>query len=362
MKFFETRFDEYVLACDIYNFHPKLKIMINKFPEQFEKLKNIIIYGPPGVGKYTQSLNIVSRYSPSVLKYEKKTIIPYGNGKNQYICKISDIHYEIDMSLLGCNAKTLWHDIYGHILDIVGGTNHKSGIIMCKNMHLVDHDLMETLFSYMQDNCISNPFQLRYVFISESVSFLPDNIVHCSELIPVPRPRITNIKKHVRKLNSSVTDDSILRTVNIKSLYSSHSDNQVEVFEIIVHNISAIVLGGIDKVVFSELRECIYDLFVYGANIHVCMWCVLSTLINKNYIDDSVIDMCINDTYEFFKLFNNNYRPIYHVESYLYKIMRLIHDKDAGITSVEKGVNALDVNESVKNNLVKDIDISNDDM
>lgn len=328
MKFFETRFDEYVSTCAKHNFHPKLNTMFEKFPSHLPLLKNIILYGPSGVGKYTQALNIVHRYSPSGLKYEKKTIIPYSNGKNQYVCKLSDIHYEVDMSLLGCNAKTLWHDIHGHIVDIIGGTPHKSGIVLCKNMQLVDHDLMETLFSYMQGGCGTTIIQLRYIFVTEGVSFLPDNIVQCCEMIPVPKPRAVSVKKHVRKHNPCITDDGICRTINLKSLYSPISHDQVEVFEIIVRNIVAIVTGGIMNVVFSELRECIYDLFVYDANIHVCMWYVLSTLIKECYIDNRNIDVCVEHTFEFFKLYNNNYRPIYHVEAYLYKIMSLMHEQD----------------------------------
>ena len=326
MKFFETRFEEYVLASSVHNFHPRLKVKIDSFPEELSLLKNIILYGSPGVGKYTQALNIISRYSVSSLKYEKKTIIPYSNGKNQYVCKMSDIHYEVDMSLLGCNAKTLWHDIYNHITDIIGGTSHKTGIILCKNMHLVDHDLMETMYSYMQNNCVLSPIQVRYIFISESVSFLPDNIIQCCEIVPVPKPRVVSVKKHVRKCNMSITDGCISRTVNLKSLYSPHSHEQVEVYEIIVHNIISIVSGGIDNIVFSELRECIYDLFVYDTNIHLCIWHVLSTLITSGAITNENIDVCVENTFEFFKLYNNNYRPIYHVESYLYKLMTIIQD------------------------------------
>ena len=73
MKFFETRFEEYVLTSSVHNFHPRLKVKIDSFPEELSLLKNIILYGSPGVGKYTQALNIISRYSVSSLKYEKKT-------------------------------------------------------------------------------------------------------------------------------------------------------------------------------------------------------------------------------------------------------------------------------------------------
>jgi len=359
MKFFETRFDEYVSTCAKHNFHPKLKTMVDKFPVHLSTLKHIILYGSSGVGKYTQALNIVHRYSPSGLKYEKKTIIPYSNGKNQYVCKISDIHYEVDMSLLGCNAKTLWHDIHGHIVDIIGGTSHKTGIVLCKNMQLIDHDLMETLFSYMQDSCATNPVVIRYLFITEGVSFLPDNIVQCCETIPVPKPRVVSVKKHARKINPGITDEGIMRTINLKSLYSPLSHGQVEVFEIIVRNIVTIVTGGIDSVVFAELRECIYDLFVYDANIHLCMWSVLSTLIKTGYIDNRYIDVCVENTFEFFKLYNNNYRPIYHVEAYLYKTMSIIHIQEAEheveVVPPANIVVSHDIS-ILESNLIKDID------
>jgi hypothetical protein len=350
MKFFETRFDEYVLASAMHNFHPKLNTIFSKFPEQLHNLKNIIVYGSSGVGKYTQSLNIVSRYSPSGLKYEKKTIIQYSNGKNHYICKLSDVHYEVDMSLLGCNAKTLWHDIYKHIIDIIGGTSHKTGIIMCKNTHLVDHDLLDAMYSYMQDNCITSSIQLRYIFITEGVSFLPDNIVQCCEMVYVPTPRCATIKKQVRKYNPHVSDDEVIRSINIKSLYSTTSHGQLEVFETIVRNIVTFVTSGVKNVVFSVLRDCIYDLFVYDANVHLCMWSFLSTLINETYIDDQNIDACIEHTFELFKLYNNNYRPIYHVESYLYKIMSLIHKPDNTNTVVSP------VSPVTEQELIKDID------
>ena len=70
MKFHETHFEEYIKKE---NLHPKLeKIYNNNFPKTINKLGNLIFYGPSGVGKYTQMLNSIKKYSPSDLKYEKK--------------------------------------------------------------------------------------------------------------------------------------------------------------------------------------------------------------------------------------------------------------------------------------------------
>ena len=108
----------------------KLRFQI---PENIEDLNNIIIYGPEGTGKYTKALKIIKKYSPSSLKYNKKILIP--NNKNDYYIKISDIHYEVDLKLLGCNSKTLWNDIYTNIVDIVNHSSQCQGIILCKNMY-----------------------------------------------------------------------------------------------------------------------------------------------------------------------------------------------------------------------------------
>ena len=62
-------------------------------------MTNLIFTGPSGVGKYSQSLKIIEKYSPSKLKYEKKIQIPLSKDE-VYMMKISDIHFEVDMETL----------------------------------------------------------------------------------------------------------------------------------------------------------------------------------------------------------------------------------------------------------------------
>ena len=92
MKFLETHFEEYINAVDNLNLHPKLDKCLNKFPDSLDKLGNLIYYGPSGVGKYSQMLHSIKKYSPTDLKYEKKLSVTY--DKKQYFfnfimsCKI----------------------------------------------------------------------------------------------------------------------------------------------------------------------------------------------------------------------------------------------------------------------------------
>ena len=150
MKFYETHFEEYIQENKRVNLHPKLDKIYEKFPKTLEEFKNVIFYGPSGSGKYTQMLKSIKDYSPSELKYKKKISLTY--NKQQYFFKISDIHYEIDMSLLGCNSKLLWHEIYQQIIDIISAKTDKSGIIVCKYFHEIHSELLENFYSYIQLN------------------------------------------------------------------------------------------------------------------------------------------------------------------------------------------------------------------
>ena len=150
MKFHETHFEDYINSNTRENLHPKLDKVFQKFPPQIADLKNIIFYGPKGVGKYTQMLKSIKKYSPSELKYEKKISISF--NKQAFFYKISDIHYEIDMSLLGCNSKLLWNEFYIQLIDIISAKTDKSGIIVCKYFNEIHSELLEIFYSYMQKN------------------------------------------------------------------------------------------------------------------------------------------------------------------------------------------------------------------
>ena len=134
-------------------------------------------------------------------KYERKININL-QKKKQYAFKISDIHFEIDMELLGCNAKVLWNEIYKAILDILSTRQSHSGIILCKNFHKIHNELLDVFYSYMQSLSHKN-IKLSFVFVTEAVSFIPDNIFNCCELITIPRPsRISYNKCITNKISN----------------------------------------------------------------------------------------------------------------------------------------------------------------
>jgi len=69
MKFFESHYDEYIKEVENFSLHPDINTIFSTFPKNIHDIQNVIIYGPKGVGKYSQSIYMISKYSPSMLKY-----------------------------------------------------------------------------------------------------------------------------------------------------------------------------------------------------------------------------------------------------------------------------------------------------
>lgn len=319
MKFYETHFEEYIQENKRVNLHPKLDKIYEKFPKTLEEFKNVIFYGPSGSGKYTQMLKSIKGYSPSELKYEKKISLTY--NKQQYFFKISDIHYEIDMSLLGCNSKLLWHEIYQQIIDIISAKTDKSGIIVCKYFHEIHSELLENFYSYIQLN-ISIPVQLKFILITEEISFIPDNILNCCEIITISRPSKTSYIKCIKsKLPSKLEIENI---TNIKNLHLYNEDLMLQ-YRIICNKIIGCIIN-INDLQYLKFRDIIYDIFIYNLDITDCIWYILSSLVEQKRIKREQLSDILIRTYSFFQYYNNNYRPIYHVENYLLYLAKLIHE------------------------------------
>jgi hypothetical protein len=319
MKFYETHFEEYINENNKVNLHQKLDKIYNKFPKSLNELKNLIFFGPNGTGKYTQMLKSIKKYSPSELKYEKKISLTY--NKHQYYFKISDIHYEVDMSLLGCNSKLLWHEIYQQIIDIISAKLDKSGIIVCKYFQEIHSELLENFYSYMQKNTTES-IDLKFIIITEEISFIPDNILNCCEIINISRPSKTAYTKCVK---NKLPNDLKLETItNIKILHLYNEDLMLQ-YKIICNKIISNIIN-INDLDFLKFRDILYDIFIYNLDITDCIWYILSSLVEQKKIMNVHLSQIMIRTYCFFQYYNNNYRPIYHLENYLFYLTKLIHD------------------------------------
>lgn len=318
MKLHETHFDHYLNHHNENSLHPSLTLAYKKFPPKLAQLKNLIFYGPKGVGKYTQMLAAIKKYSPSELKYEKKLSVTY--NKNIYFFKISDIHYEIDMSLIGCHSKMLWNEVYNQIVDILLAKAEKSGIIVCKYFHEIHSELLDIFYSYMQSLNTAN-IDLKFVIITEELSFIPDNILNCCHLIKVPRPSRNTYNKCLKlKLKKTIQLHEI---TNIKNIHLT-LDKLMNSNEIICNRLVDFIINTKD-VNFYHMREHLYDIFIYNLDAYECVWFIVNKLVSLNKIKDTDMTDILIKIYTFLQYYNNNYRPIYHFENFIVYLTMKVH-------------------------------------
>jgi len=332
-------FDDYIQKHKKQSMHPKLNSLYSNFPTTLREFKNLIFYGPNGVGKYTQVLSCIQKYSPSELKYEKRLTITY--DKEEYLIKMSDVHFEVDMALLGCNAKLLWNEIYTQITDVVISSlsHNQMGIIVCNNFHKINSELLDNFYSYMQG---LNSMHFKYIIITEHVGFIPDNIFNTCKIIHVPKPTVTNYNKCLLKNNdydnlklkntayiTPHVSEMLLVEVNKKkqscssllSLFSEYSQPHEKLCNSILESIK-----NPDNISFLAIREMLYDILVYNYELGECIWYIINNLIKEKYINMMNLSSILIHTYTSFQYYNNNYRPIYHLENYIYNLITNIHN------------------------------------
>jgi hypothetical protein len=308
----ECKFDDYLKEKAKYDIHLEVSAVSAELAKD-SMLQNVIFYGPPGVGKYSCALDYISKYSPSHLAYERKAIVE--TSKGQYAIKISDVHFEVDMGLLGCNSKQTWNELFTHITNIVNLRSLNQGIILCRNFDRINAELLEVFYSYFQTN--TQKTRLAFVLLTEAHSFIPTHIVKRCHLVRVTRPkRIVYAKLH--KIPKTFDVNTIS---NIKSW---KADVNMMNEETLKRKLVSL-LESYENFDFEEVRKTIYDILIQNHNLVDILWDVVESVV-QNGLDPEKGLTLLKGTYSFLELYNNNYRPIYHLERYMCFLLRLIHE------------------------------------
>ena len=279
-----NQFDTHIQQLTLFNYHPKLAHVC------VSKDSNLLLYGPPGTGKYSQALWYLRNKSPSELKYERRMTVTC--DKEPLHLRVSDIHYEVDMSML---SKTMWHELYIHICNSIAAKPTKWGVILCLNFQETNSELMDVFYSYMQHN--DSPtygLKVTFMLVSTDMCVIPDAVVHICNVIRIPRPSVT----HVKQTYHQTLCDTIV--------------NQLEQAEL--HN----------PFPFAEFREQLYQLSVHQLHLPTCIWYIVGQLPFKATQMRQVTKYIL----EFFQLYNNNCHPIYHLERLMFNILSVLHGID----------------------------------
>lgn len=319
MKFLDTKFEDYLHSNEQINLHPELEDIFGGMSASLESQNNLILYGPSGTGKYTQALSYIKRFSPTKLKYERKMNFNFQNKKH-FAFRISDVHFEIDMELLGCNARVLWNDIYHHILDILSTRVDHVGIILCKNFHKIHSELLDIFYSYMQTLTHKN-VGLAYIILTEEVSFLHREILQRCLLVPVKRPTKTLCGKCVgAKIPKELELSAV---VKIKDLQTKERQLMHPTKKVVGCIIDAI--EDYTNLDYLQFRDMLYDIFIYHLDVNACILEIVIHFVNGAKMSPESLEVVLSNLYEFLRYYNNNYRPIYHLEKFMLGLCRTIH-------------------------------------
>jgi hypothetical protein len=110
---------------------------------------------------------------------------------------------------------------------------------------------------------------------------------------------------------------------NIKNLYN-YTEELNEPYKIICNKIIHVMIR-VDELKYLKFRDLLYDIFIYNLDITDCFWYIFSQLIEQKLLNSDELKLIMIKTFTFFQYYNNNYRPIYHLENFLLYVVSVIH-------------------------------------
>ena len=151
-------------------------------------------------------------------------------------------------------------------------------------------------------------------------SFLPNSIIDICQIISLKVPAKYNVKKIGKSKAIINFDNNINYIKNFKDIiYLKH----IEYNKDYINNIyNKIINNNID---FNVLRNDLYDLLIYRIDINTFIWELIELLIINNNIDCNQCNHLLIKTFNFIIQYNNNYRPIFHLENYILYLIKIVN-------------------------------------
>lgn len=246
-------------------------------------INNLLFYGSNESTLYSYAINYLQQKSPSELVYEKKIIVSYNS--NEYIYRISDIHIEINFEFLGCIAKNLWAAIFSQILELAGT---KKFIILCRNFCSVNNELIDNFYTYMNQD----KSNIKFIFLVNNISCLPKELVDCSILIPIKKA--TSLLKNKTIINNY--ENKVFELIKNYKLFS-----------------------------VKNIRAVLYDILIYQIDVYELFYNLLKKINTELEPSQEKMLKLLNEINNILKLFNNNYRSIYHLENMVLSIITILY-------------------------------------
>ena len=349
---FKKNYFEIINENSNYTFNKELLLIIKTITNDKGKdnttsnFDNYIFYGPSCSYKYKSALKLLQCFSPSNLKYEKKLHINL--TKTEFYIKISDIHYEIDVENFIYNSKSLWNEIYHIIYNSIASSPIKKGYIVFRNFDKINYDLLDLLYNYMQKELFST-LNIKYIIITECVSFIPMKIINICKILNFAKLSKKNInllcnknnKLYFKKMNNTTKDtkdttlitcsnaDIIYNKINNPNIFThldiSNNMKYIEQHSAICNTYINLITNN-NNYNITNIRTLLYDILINHLNSHECFFYIIQSLIINKLINTNKISDLIFNSIFFLKNYNNNYRPIFHLESFTLYLIELINE------------------------------------
>lgn len=226
------------------------------------------------IEKYTKARELLNI---GELKKDKRIFVQ--NNKTKMFLRKSTKHIEVDMSLLGCNAKSLWNDVFTSILQVYD-INKMPMFIVCVNFESIHPELLDIFYSYMQKAAFKGVY---YILLTTQLSFIPISILNICH--------ITSFREKAASI-----------TYNI--------DNRLFGF-----------VTGETKLTIFEVRDLLYTNMIYNNDLDELIIVIYNYVLNKFPNKSIELSTLLTD---FYKQYYNNYRSIYHLELILLQLSRFV--------------------------------------
>jgi hypothetical protein len=212
---------------------------------------------------------------------------------------------------------------------------------------------------------------IKFILLSDHVSFIPNSILNGFTVLCIPRPtkqallemeRTTGsglaakeietntsntltecemFLKHIGNAKrapptgatsmpspflSEIEPNCIMNLKEIPSFSLIKQETQIpkDIFNIVCDNIIHEILHH-QTLRFTSFRDSLYDILVYNLDITDCLWYILHYFLYNRHLVKSNVSRIMEKIHTFLKQYNNNYRPIYHLESIFFYLLLQVH-------------------------------------
>jgi hypothetical protein len=213
-----------------------------------------------------------------------------------------------------------------------------------------------------QYNHSQSHIQIKFFILTEHISFLPTPIINACQLLNIGRalkedyvkmtnnnikkttpenetrdyiariseykPKLPYFKNDYPEIKMLFNKIDLEGIMNIKDTryfeyIKEPKDFPKEVFNIVCDNIIQEIESN-KKLNFTDFRDTLYDILTYNLDATECLSYILQYFIESGKLDQKDTSDVLIKMYVFLKYYNNNYRPIYHLESIMFYIINKI--------------------------------------